>query len=101
MTAEIPQRAVQNIPGLFAPVAEGSKDGVGGIIKKLERDFSKVRESGVAPDSLNMTAIVRSMFTTKAKIKGKDSVHANKGIKAKFNKNEERNQQDRLQSQRP
>ena len=49
-------------------------------------NFSKVKESGVAIDSLKMTAIAGSKFTTKEKVKDKDSVHADKGIKAKFNK---------------
>jgi len=70
----------------FAPVAPGSSEGTGGSIKKLELDFSKVKESGVAPDNLKMTAIAGSKFTTRAKVKDKNSVHTEGGVKAKFNK---------------
>ena len=70
----------------FAPVAPGSSEGTGGNIKKLELDFSNVKGSGVAPDGLKMTAIAGSKFTTKAKVKDKDSVQTDDGIKAKFNK---------------
>ena len=70
----------------FAPVAPGSSEGTGGSIKKLELDFSKVNGSGVAPDNLKMTAIAGSKFTTRAKVKDKNSVHTEGGVKAKFNK---------------
>ena len=70
----------------FAPVAPGSSEGTGGSIKKLELDFSKVKGSGVAPDSLKMTAVAGSKFTTKEKVKDKDSVTTEGGVKAKFNR---------------
>ncbi len=70
----------------FAPVAPGSSEGTGGSIKNLELDFSKVKGSGVAPDNLKMTVIAGSKFTTRAKVKDKDSVHTEGGVKAKFNK---------------
>ncbi len=70
----------------FAPVAPGSSEGTGGNIKKLELDFSNVKASGVDPGSLKMTAIKGSKFTTKAKVKDKNSVHTDGGVKAKFNK---------------
>ncbi len=70
----------------FAPVAPGASEGTGGNIKKLELDFSKVKASGVATDGLKMTAIAGSKFTTKAKVKDKDSVKTEGGVKAKFNK---------------
>ena len=70
----------------FAPVAPGSSEGTGGSIKKLELDFSKVKGSGVAADDLKMTAIAGSKFITKEKVKDKNSVKTEGGVKAKFNK---------------
>ncbi len=70
----------------FAPVAPGSMEGIGGSIKKLELDFSNVKGSGVATDSLKITVIAGSKLRTKAKFKDKSSIKTEGGIKAKFNK---------------
>ncbi len=70
----------------FAPVALGSSGGVGGNIKKLELDFSNIPGSGVDPEGLKMTAINGSKFTTKEKLKDKDSAKAEGGVKVKVNK---------------
>ncbi len=68
----------------FAPVAPGSSDGTGGDIKKLLLDFSQVKASGVDPNGLRMTVIAGSKFRTK--VKDRNSVKTEGGIKAKFNK---------------
>ena len=57
-----------------------------GNIKKLQLDFSNVKESGVDPADLKMTAINGTKLTTKGKLKDKDSVKTTGGIKAKVDK---------------
>ena len=70
----------------FAPVAPGASGGIGGSIKKLELDFSKVISSGVDPLGLKTTVISGSKLTAKEKLKDKKSFKADKGIKVKVNK---------------
>ena len=64
----------------IAPVSTAGK------IKKLELDFSRVKESGVAPSDLKMTAIKGSKLVTKDKVKDASSVKTSGGVKAKVNK---------------
>ena len=65
----------------LAPVSSSGK------IKKLELDFSNVAGSKVAPSDLKMTVISGSRFTTRAKLKDKDSAKATGKVKVKVNKN--------------
>ncbi|MBQ9549969.1 MAG: hypothetical protein IJU87_04065 [Lachnospiraceae bacterium] len=65
----------------FAPTGTSN-----GNIRKLQLDFSHVKESGVDPADLKMTAINGTKLTTKEKLKDKDSVKTTGGIKAKVNK---------------
>ena len=55
-------------------------------ITKLQLDFSKVKESGVAPDSLRMTVIKGSKLTTVSKIGEGGKVEKGGGVKVKVNK---------------
>ncbi len=64
----------------FAPVASEGK------ITKLGLDFSRVAESSVKPSDLKMTVIKGSRFTTKKKLKDRNSFTATGGIKVKVNK---------------
>ncbi len=70
----------------FAPVAPGSSGGTGGSITKLKLDFSKVKGSGVAPDSLKMTVIKGSKLTTVLRIAEGGKVEKSRGVKVKVNK---------------
>ncbi len=81
-----PGQAYASSDDNFAPIAPGAEDGVGGNIKKLELDFSKVLSSPVAPDSLKMTVIGGSRLTVKAKLKGRDTFKTTGGVKVKVNK---------------
>ena len=65
----------------FAPTGTSA-----GNIKKLQLDFSHIAESAVDPSALKMTAINSTKFTTKEKLKDKDSVKTTGGVKAKINK---------------
>ena len=64
----------------LAPVTSSGK------IKDQVLDLSNVAGSGIDPEGLKMTAINGSKFTTKAKLKDKDSAKAEGGIKVKVNK---------------
>ena len=57
-----------------------------GKITGLVLDFSKVAESDVNPSDLKMTAIRGSRFTTKSRLKDKNSAKATGGVKVKVNK---------------
>ena len=70
----------------FAPVALGSKDGIGGSIKDLLLDFSGVSASGIDPHSLKMTVLAGSKLKTAARVKDRNSVKTDSGIRAKYNK---------------
>ncbi len=64
----------------FAPVSDADK------ITKLKLDFSKVKESDVAPDSLKMTVIKGSKLTTVSRIAEGGKVEKGGGVKVKVNK---------------
>lgn len=64
----------------FAPIASSGK------INDQVLDFSKVAGSDVNPSELKMTAINGSKFTTKEKLKSRDSVKTTGGVKVKVNK---------------
>ncbi|MBQ6968132.1 MAG: InlB B-repeat-containing protein [Lachnospiraceae bacterium] len=64
----------------FAPITGSGK------IKEQVLDFSKVAGSGINPEGLKMTAINGSKFTTKGKLRDKDSAKAEGGVKVKVNK---------------
>ena len=57
-----------------------------GEIKNQILDFSRVYESSVDPSGLKMTAISGSIYTTRAKLKDKNSAKASGGVKVKVNK---------------
>ncbi len=81
-----PGQAYASSDDNFAPIAPGATEGVGGNIKKLMLDFSKVPTSGVDPASLKITVIGGSRLTTKAKLQGKDSFSVTGGVKVKIGK---------------
>lgn len=64
----------------FAPITSSGK------INDQVLDFSKVTGSDVNPSELKMTAINGSKFTTKEKLKSRDSVKTTGGVKVKVNK---------------
>ena len=76
MTAAAPKKVPlsDSGDGYAAPednfAASGSS---AGNIKKLQLDFSHVKESGIDPAGLKMTAINGTKLTTKGKLKDKDS----------------------------
>ena len=63
----------------FAPVYDGDK------ITKLQLDFSKVKESDVAPGSLKMTVIKGSKLTTVSRIAEGGKVEKSGGVAVKVN----------------
>ena len=67
----------------FAPIANGSSDGVGGSIGKLILDFSKVDQSGVKPSDLKMTVIAGSKLTAAQKLKDEKSFTTEGRVKVK------------------
>ena len=64
----------------FAPVSDADK------ITKLQLDFSKVKESDVAPGSLKMTVIKGAKLTTVSRIAEGGKVEKSGGVKVKVNK---------------
>ena len=89
MTAAAPKKVPlsDSGDGYAAPednfAASGSS---AGNIKKLQLDFSHVKESGIDPADLKMTAINGTKLTTKEKLRDKDSVKTAGGVKAKVDK---------------
>ena len=71
----------------FAPVCPSGKTMDNAKITKLLLDFSKVKDSDIAPDALSMTVIKGTKFTTVQKVKeGSDVTVSSKKIKCKVNK---------------
>ena len=64
----------------FAPITSG------GRINKLQLDFSRIKESDVAPDDLKMTVLRGSRFTTVSRVAPGSTPSFEGGVKVRVNK---------------